>query len=711
MIRIFQKKLEQYLKMNNLPNLKMVPNKISTLLLQRFFWQNSSFEYICMHIYPQKKISTMLQAKIYKNDRTGNSFLSSRKIETNNGSLLLLQVSFQDEKLGSFIENTIIDLILTNSVAIGNDAYTHFGYLLERLNKYFKEIEKESNFESLSIFIGIVQDSTLHFSILKNAYAYLLKDGKVMNIAEGMGLSDQVPQFSYISSGTIGSNDTLSISNVNLLDYLTQDDMIEILPMAISEEILEKSHPREEPDHVIENLLSREVRDSSTDLILLYNPEQISKKSIITWDTTALEKILSVIKKQGIELYNTCRKNEKIAEFLEQAKKRINFNNKYLRSWVFGLGVIVCISLLYLILGSIFTQKANTTIPEEYKNKLIEAQLIIEKSNKDMGNREVFNTNIKKAEDIIFEVRNKKVFLNEVNKLLSDISILKKQMNGVETFDPKTSASEYLFEGNDFQVNGIFEINKKFYFVGKNSLIGPYVKGGEVKKYAYPESEEAISSDVSPDGYVYIFTKSGRLLRFHKGEFNYTNVEGQKTWEKGKAIKFFNSNLYILSEDGKQLYKHKPGLNGFASKTEVFESQDTKSHTILSFGIDGGFYILKEDLTIDKIFGLPNYTKRSIRINNLPENYILDDGKAPSFFNAPNLNYLYLVLGNKIWVFEPDNKNYKDIKALKYIGQIEFAQGKIRAITVPKDGVIITATDTGVYTVNFEVSDGKVIVR
>ncbi len=85
----------------------------------------------------------MLRAKIYKNERSGNIFLSSRKIETNNGSLLLLQISFQDAKLGSFIENRIIDLILTNSVAIGNDTYTHFGYLLERLNKYFKEIEKE----------------------------------------------------------------------------------------------------------------------------------------------------------------------------------------------------------------------------------------------------------------------------------------------------------------------------------------------------------------------------------------------------------------------------------------------------------------------------------------------------------------------------------------------------------------------------------------
>lgn len=67
-----------------------------------------------------------------------------------------------------------------------------------------------------------------------------------------------------------------------------------------------------------------------------------------------------------------------------------------------------------------------------------------------MGNREAFSTNIKKAENIIFEVREKQIFLNDVKKLLSDISILKKQINGVESFDTKTALSEYLFAGNNF---------------------------------------------------------------------------------------------------------------------------------------------------------------------------------------------------------------------------------------------------------------------
>ncbi|MDP2104053.1 MAG: hypothetical protein Q8K26_03975, partial [Candidatus Gracilibacteria bacterium] len=405
------------------------------------------------------------------------------------------------------------------------------------------------------------------------------------------------------------------------------------------------------------------------------------------------------------------KESPSLEKHITRIQESIDLEDRFVRGGLFGLGIVVSIFFLYLILSSLFSAQNSTTVPEEYKNKLIEAQLIIEKSNKDLGNREVFNENIKKAESIIFEVRDKQIFLNDVKKLLTDISILKKQMNGVESFDPKSTSAEYLFTDTAFGLQNVFEVSKKLYFVGKTSLVGPYVKGGEVKTYTYPDGEEALSSDTSGDGYIYIFTKTGRLIRFYKGGFAYVNVEGQKTWEKGKEIRFFNSNLYVLSEDGQQIYKHKPGVNGFASRSDVLDTKDTKGHNIISFGIDGGFYILKEDLSIDKIFGLPAYSKKSIVINNLPENYAQDGNESPEFFIAQNLNYVYLLLSNRIWIFEPDSKNYRDVKSIKYIGQIEFVDGKVRTIYVPKDGTIIAGSDAGIYTINFEVSDGKVIVR
>lgn len=511
----------------------------------------------------------------------------------------------------------------------------------------------------------------------------------------------KIPQFSYISTGTIAADDILCIGNENMLDAFTADDVFEIAE-------LEKKN---DAGDSITLLLDREFPNQKVELLILSSKTARKVKSN-PLTVVKLDKTWNFLESNGKKLYDTMLENEQFKKGVIEAKKLIETKNKPLRTGLFSFGIIVAATLLYLILSSLFLGQASKTVPEEYKNKLIEVQLLIEKANKDLGNKENFNAQIKKAEGILFEVRDKQVFLNDVKKLLGDISILKKQMNGVESFDPKSHTPEYTFQDKTFNVLAVFDIGKKLYFVGKNGLIGPYVKGSEVKTYAYPDGEEAIATDSSADGDIFIFTKTNRLLKFYKGELSYVNVEGQKMWEVGRAIKTFNSNLYLLSGDGKQLYKHKPGVSGFSSKSEVIQSADLKNHSIVEFGVDGGFYLLKEDLTLDKVFGMPNYSRRSIVINNLPDNYSIESAdNPPKFYTAQNLNYLYLLLNNRIWIFEPDNKNYKDVKSIRYVGQIEFVEGKIGALNIPKDGTVVVASDSGVFTLGFEVSDGKVIVR
>lgn len=135
-------------------------------------------------------------------------------------------------------------------------------------------------------------------------------------------------------------------------------------------------------------------------------------------------------------------------------------------------------------------------------------------------------------------------------------------------------------------------------------------------------------------------------------------------------------------------------MSGFSIKSEVLKSEDLKGKKILDFGIDGGFYLIKDDLTMDKIFGLPAYTRRSIVLNGLPENYTLEpNSRDPRLFIAPNLNYLYIILNNQVWIFAPDTKNYKDVKSMKYVGQIEFGEEQVRSVLITKDGSITAGTD------------------
>jgi tRNA A58 N-methylase Trm61 len=61
------------------------------------------------------------------------------------------------------------------------------------------------------------------------------------------------------------------------------------------------------------------------------------------------------------------------------------------------------------------------------KEKLIEARDYIRVANENMNNADLFDLNIQKATDITTEIKDKKLFLNDVDKIIDDISILKKQ--------------------------------------------------------------------------------------------------------------------------------------------------------------------------------------------------------------------------------------------------------------------------------------------
>lgn len=424
---------------------------------------------------------------------------------------------------------------------------------------------------------------------------------------------------------------------------------------------MEKS---ENKGDVISSLLAQELKNNNYHVVFLTNK---TEAKVVT--TTPVQKYIIDLQKYSKSFKETITEHELYKKSLTYITERINFQNKYVRTGALGAGLLVCVTLLYVIISSLVSTQLSQTVPEEYKTKLIEARVLLEKANKDIGNKEAFDKNIKQAENILFQLReeNQEYLLEDRKKLLAYISVLKKQFNGIESFELNAESAEIAFAKPDFGLGQIFEISKKLYFVGKNSLIAGYIKGGEIKTYAYPDGEELFRAEATNDGFIYILTKTSRVIQFYKGEFSYVNVEGQKTWEAAKNVKTFNGNLYLLASQGNQIFKHKPGVNGFSARSGVLNEADMKQSTILDFAIDGGFYILKNDLSLDKIFTTPEYSQRSIVLNKLPENYKLEDNILPTLITAPNLNYLYIVMNGKIFILEPDSRNYKDVRSAKYV--------------------------------------------
>jgi len=76
---------------------------------------------------------------------------------------------------------------------------------------------------------------------------------------------------------------------------------------------------------------------------------------------------------------------------------------------------------------------------------------------------------------------------------------------------------------------------------------------------------------------------------------------------------------------------------------------------------------LKKDLSFVKFFSRP-YRLESLSVNNIPENYNIEDKNAPiKIKTRKDLNYVYMLLNNKIFIFKPNNNNYRNTKSLTYL--------------------------------------------
>ncbi|MGB2110674.1 MAG: hypothetical protein ACPHY8_01815, partial [Patescibacteria group bacterium] len=71
---------------------------------------------------------------------------------------------------------------------------------------------------------------------------------------------------------------------------------------------------------------------------------------------------------------------------------------------------------------------------------------LINLASDNVGNEAVFEKNISEAETLISQIKEDQLYLLDIQKMQSDINILKKQFNKIETFD--NFADNEIYSGN-----------------------------------------------------------------------------------------------------------------------------------------------------------------------------------------------------------------------------------------------------------------------
>ncbi len=608
-------------------------------------------------------------------------------------------ISSKDANLWELILNNILDFVI-DKISKKN-TYNDFSISLESINAFIKSWKKDSEDKlKLDIIIWILNKNEYIFSNIWKASCYLINEKN--EVIELTNKEENKKEFNYVSSGELKSGEIIVSSTNRLLNYLSKSDLLDGL--ILSEDI---------------NIFNKNIKNILLSEVLNKNIVISSIKYLQTEKNNSEYTKIDILKEQFFKFFDN-KISKIILWYLLVLKDKINTSSKNIKNWIFISGILISIFFLYSILSTVASITTQNEEKELAKENIIKAKTYLRIASENIANPDSFDLNISNAESLVNDIEKNKIFLNDIEKINDNINILKKQFNKIEIFD---EAAENIIYTEKIQ-NPIKIISnenknsvqyKKPYIITNKWVTWPIIPNTKAKNNIFSsleENENFVDATFIWDN-MYLLTSLSKIVKFTKNwYFSYMDVVWQKTWEQSKEISSYAQNIYLVWKDDFQINKHALAWTKFKTTDWYLKKDDlTQIWEILSISIDWGFYILKKDLSIIKFFKNP-YRIETITLNKLPENYDLDnDNKIIDLKARIDLNYVYLLMNNKVWIFKPNSKNYKNTSSLTYIWQIEWNKNIIKDFFVNHDWEIVILNSNWLYKINFEISDDRLLIR
>ncbi len=633
-----------------------------------------------------------LSSKIINIEKQNHIIKKNISLDTNLDCFI--HIDSESKNFTEAFLNKIVDHII-DKISIKN-TYWDFSIALENINAFIKawNIDNTEK-QTANVIIGIQHNNNFIFSSIGHASAYWInRNQELISLTEHSSKKDR---FSDISNWELKTGEIILISSTNILSYLSQSDIIDGI---------DKNN---DINHFTENIYQILTTENLNENII-YSAFKYTN----TEENEIFEnKYIKIIQEYFLKVLDT-KIMKRFIIFLLKLKNYIIKQSKWVKNILFIFIITLCIIFLYNSLSSIISVTTNNQEKEVNIEKLEQAKNLIRQASDNVANTNAFEKFISEAEIIIESVKSEKIFLSDIDIMQNNVNILKKQFNKIETFED--DIDKQIYAGNFENFVKIIKNKLKPYILEKKSITWAINWWATPKKYVNTQldkDEFFIDATVIWDN-IYISTNKSKIVRFAKtGHFSFVDVQWQDRWWEHKNINSYNGNLYITDKNIAQIYKHWSSWKNFTKATPYLKADDINAiWKILSIAIDWGFYILKSDLMVQKFFSWPKYEMVNIVMNNLPKNYVIEDKTTKIELKArADLNFVYILLNNKIFVFQPNSRNYRDVTSLTYVWQIDWFEQKIKDFYVNHDWELWVINNKWIYDLSFEISDNKLILR
>jgi hypothetical protein len=390
--------------------------------------------------------------------------------------------------------------------------------------------------------------------------------------------------------------------------------------------------------------------------------------------------------------------------------------SKETQNWVIISGILLFVALLYIVIASLIRGQYTLFVPQKYRDMIAEARVNLDDATRMLDQPENFWPAVMRVREIINNVRTADVLRVDIAELENDIAVLEKAVNKVTSLRWEDYMSIHTFSQNiDSLPFSIHSHETKLSLLTKDSIIGPFTPGETPKEYPIPNGEKYSFSDIDSDWKIYLGTNKDKIYAFEKGIYNIQNIQQVGGWDKALDISIYNSNIYLLGSDRKQIFKHRrQAENTYSGRSFVIA--DTQFKSIIDMDIDWSVWILSWSWTnigTEKILTAPKYERRPIIINSLGINTFQNlDQETTKLYTSDSYQEIYILADNRIWVFVPSSRRYNDVKSMNYIGQIDAPNIIITDIAIEQDGdirkIYFGSPKSGVYSTKITVKDNKI---
>lgn len=572
-----------------------------------------------------------------------------------------------------------------------------FTEILEEINHNLNTLYLQHKKSDVSIFLGLLVDSHLHFSMFGTELTGIIVSEKnIEDILSDMDTGEG--HFVYDSHGDIRENETLYIFAPKIDTHVIGNECSTLGHLPTTERL-----------QLIGERIERSYTTDGMIISIGEEKEQVQKKE--NWNTWKIQskRHPKVLMENMAQVSNNSIK--KIQEtFVTLSKETQN--------WVIISGIFLSVVLLYLVITSLIRSQYTIFVPQKYRDMVAEARVNLDDATRMIDQPENFWPAVTRVRDIIKEVKTADVLKVDVAQLENDIAVLEKAVNKVTSLRPEDYVNIYSFSQNtDSLPFSIHSYETKLSFVTKDKIIGPFSPGESPKEYPIPNGEKYTFSDVDSEWRVYLGTDKDKIYIFDKWVYNIQNIQQVGGWDKALDISIYNSNIYLLGADRKQIYKHRrQAENTYSGRSFVIA--DTQAKGIIDIDIDGSVWILSgtaENIGTEKILTAPKYERRAITINGLGINTFQNfNPETTKIYTGESYQEVYILADNRIWIFVPSSRRFSDVRFMTYIGQIDAPNTIITDIAIEQDGdvrkIYFGSPKSGIFSTKITVKDNKILI-